>query len=1408
MVNSVCCSCRRRDDKKGPIDPFFFSRENALHFGVVPPQLPELSQTEEMLIARVHVHVQVFQYRGQQYKYRGHVINFLRDTGSVYSQLPLLPSDLDIIILRPRNTTNQPHMLRQFRSQFRVRQRHIRTWLRYLRAHHPGYRDIAVDEDRLSQLPEDANITDQLLTENVEEVNIEDNVADEDLPDADDYDGAAVPNFIAAQADLEQLRCQLDGHLAQNPEQVPLRPYLEMPAIRSTPISEFNRSQPLLSLAFPTLYPNGEADFITPRQRTIKYNEYIEHAMKWHDGRFARHPRFRYVVFNTLMRQQVNQRSSFFVRRSGAGPRQPVDANELREAFNDDTPESRALLNSIVRYSGSLRGTRAFWNGRRQQLEAYVHGLGCPGTFLTFSAADLHWDSLQRLMPRYHEWQQADHRSRMTIARVNLRDNPHIAAYHFHVRYTSFLEKVLKPKFNIDDYWYRYEWQARGSTHAHGLFWVKDSPPTPLETPEAIQAFINFWTDFAIAFNPEPQRPVPRGDTDPLVSVSEFPSFQLLSDIVNRVQNHRCTEAYCLRRRRLNNGQLSEERFCRFYFPRFLHDEAIVTQRFNPQHQIYDGERNDPNLNNYNRLIALAWLANHDFSPCTSLWAVLAYLAKYTAKAETKTQSYKAVVEEILPRLGSNRPLVSLVARFMNKLASERDWSAMEICHLLLNLPLQEGSRVTRTVDCRPVDRQQSRSTMIEDDGTVRATRSAYDKYLHRDVEWEGLTYFAFMTTIDYSRQAWRPFPHAKPRVLNYFPRYKPDRDSMDYEDFCRVKLLLHHPHRDPNCLKTVEDTVFDTFTEAYDYCRLVHQGAHEHDYYGDLPLPPAADFEEEPHNEDNIAAEDWTELAQQLPQRELDTEDIDILGNRDLDLRHDWSGHIGRYPELLEVGREYWNKAKEEFTADDALEVPDSVFDSLNAEQRLVFDLFSRHLEEMLDPTVPNPPQLLLQVDGQGGTGKSFMIHAITSRLQQLSPGESIVAKAAPTGVAANAINGVTLHSLLRLPISKNLTELPPLTPTELSNLQAKLRAIRYIIIDEKSMIGLRMLSYIDSRLRQIFPSHQDQFFGGRSIMLLGDFYQLPPVMEKPLYMDENLKSALDLKGRNAYLQFNKTVVLRQVVRQQGDDQAAFRLALKGLRNNKPEVNHWRQLCSRLQSALSFQEVSSFDDAVRIYPTNAQVKEYNLEHIDRLQLPCIQVAATNVGPKAEEADSTMAGNLHNKLPLCIGTRVMLTENLWTATGLVNGALGSVFDISWRADVTDPRKEHPYVILVKLDKYTGPAFFEDPHLSTVVPIFRSNRDFIKVNTSCSRTQFALTVAYSITVHKSQGMTLERAVADISQRDFQHGLSYVAVSRVKRLDGIMFDAAFDLPAITTQADGGIRARIRDKDRRESQTIFPR
>src|SRR5204862_123567 len=110
----------------------------------------------------------------------------------------------------------------------------------------------------------------------------------------------------------------------------------------------------------------------------------------------------------------------------------------------------------------------------------------------------------------------------------------------------------------------------------------------------------------------------------------------------------------------------------------------------------------------------------------------------------------------------------------------------------------------------------------------------------------------------------------------------------------------------------------------------------------------------------------------------------------------------------------------------------------------------------------------------------------------------QSPVLMLAPTGVAAFNIHGATIHSSLSIPISSNSLDL---NSDRLKKLQKKLEGVKYIIIDEKSMVGRRMLALIDLRLRQAFPEQQNQVFGGRSVILVGDFGQLPPVLDEPMY-------------------------------------------------------------------------------------------------------------------------------------------------------------------------------------------------------------------------------------------------------------------------------------------------------------------
>lgn len=179
---------------------------------------------------------------------------------------------------------------------------------------------------------------------------------------------------------------------------------------------------------------------------------------------------------------------------------------------------------------------------------------------------------------------------------------------------------------------------------------------------------------------------------------------------------------------------------------------------------------------------------------------------------------------------------------------------------------------------------------------------------------------------------------------------------------------------------------------------------------------------------------------------------------------------------------------------------------------QKHAYDIIRTHSSQ----PCPKEPLLVLSI-GVGITGKSYLIHAIRNFLQHSC------AITATTGKASYNICGCTIHSLLQLPVgSKGNKEL---TGQSLVRLQSFLKDISYILIDEYSMLGQSMLGWIDKRCRQA-TGVTDELFGGKSIILVGDPGQLPPVGYKPLYHSKP-STSLQEQGHLAYLMFDTVVKL-----------------------------------------------------------------------------------------------------------------------------------------------------------------------------------------------------------------------------------------------------------------------------------------
>jgi len=236
--------------------------------------------------------------KGGQSKYTGHCCSFINDITKIVQKVPTLPEDLDIVVFRAKNTKddmNQP--LLASNNSFHVKRERLTDNLRVLARFLPWFRVPGrIDWDSLHSLPEDGSIFHRLRSiQRMEVENASDQLGPKDLNDDNDStvnvtSSGFVPSLHSNESEISELQNGL-----QLTEAI-----LTMPTIRPAPINEHDRTRRYIIEGFPSLFPMGNADFHEDRLHNVSA-DYFKHLMRYRNGCFAQHPRFRYFAWNSLL---------------------------------------------------------------------------------------------------------------------------------------------------------------------------------------------------------------------------------------------------------------------------------------------------------------------------------------------------------------------------------------------------------------------------------------------------------------------------------------------------------------------------------------------------------------------------------------------------------------------------------------------------------------------------------------------------------------------------------------------------------------------------------------------------------------------------------------------------------------------------------------------------------------------------------------------------------------------------------------------------------------------------------------------------------------------------------------------------------------------------------------------------
>ncbi|XP_049318190.1 uncharacterized protein LOC105232370 isoform X10 [Bactrocera dorsalis] len=1181
----ICSTCKAALNKEKVPS---MATYNGFSYPKIPSHLPKLNLVEQRLISPRIPFMQIRRLRHVhgQYGIYGQIINVPIEVNTMVSHLPRNINDDHCVYVHLKKKliykSSYVHGLINLNS--------IKKWLTYLvKTPLYIYHNITIDNTFLNNNNNNEAAPELVLDDVSEHVPIEDN--------------------LTAQQQTLMWNEDLHLHMAPGEKSIPV----------SVLIDEHAEE-----LSFPTIYGGQFRNY----REDIHVTEFMQATSEIRrTDRRATDPQHLLYLAAKIMRLRVSQSVRIAFKHVGYDNKITKENVQSEEYINNCIESNLAFLRCIP-------NSAWFWSDRKKDLFAMIRQLGAPTVFMTVSANEMGWTDLLKLLYKLKN-NGADISNELLgemsyIDKATLVNEDAVTCAVYFNKLVDCLLKIFQSKkrspfgkHRVNNYFKRIEFQHRGSPHAHILLWLDNIPGDLLDNnKEFIQIIdelisvseleasgnIKLQTHkhtytcykkmdpnrkencrFGAPFMPSRNTItlLPMKDTDQNFSEEKFKEYK----------NH-----YKLLRSNLESFEYTD--FDHFYIDNHIESDEhyynIIRAGINRPRLFYRRTPSEKWYNSFNPFVLHHLKSNMDFQMILDEYSCAAYVVEYVNKHNRGISDLQRQILQVMDE-NPEFDLVDITKKLSVDVLHAVEMSAQEAAWYLLRQPMAKSSVVTVYIPTiYPTERHRIRKTMkeleaLQDDCTNIWKENWFDKYEKRPDDLDNVTLAQFVANY-YINNKGEYVKRKIPKVI----RYRNYDMTNNFNDYRREMVLLHIPFKSEN-----NDVLADN-----KYIQIFEDNK-------DLILKRRKEFES------NLDMEKTLEICRQLC-REKEDEDADGEDEQEhanIVFENDPYALIAQYPDST-INADLQNAALSKLGA--VAKQRENLMDtqhfcelmrSANTKQK---DLLMNIIHHLL---TPNQVPFQIFFTGPAGSGKTFVIKLIMEIYNRFTDNDgycNAYITCASTGKAAVAINGTTVHTALKIPISKML----PLSFETLHLYRSLFRYVKVLIIDEVSMISAELLGKIDMRLKQITGRGKADF-GGIDVILIGDLRQAPPVRATAIYKPVKTNIFGPYLWRTL-----KYYQLTEVVRQTN---VQFSNILTKIGNGDPlDEDEFQIIESRFFTKEDAERLCPH--GVRLFHENVRVDAYNNYVLQKFEEKVISTADdVIIGSKSREQETNCRQKLHKK---------------------------------------------------------------------------------------------------------------------------------------------------------------------------------